>query len=53
MRKKVERRLKHNIGSHEERMILRRTDQSGRVSSVRVKTGKYNPRVEDKKHATI
>ena len=50
MKKKLERRQDHNIGTHKERMIKRKAKRGLRIASVSVKTGKYTPAVEDKKH---
>ena len=47
------RKLPHNIGTHEERMRERRIVQYMRQAAFRVKTGKYIPAVEDKKHGGI
>jgi hypothetical protein len=57
------RRLKHNLGTHRERMTKRRAVQNLRSSQVLYRLGsrlgyngpfvsvsKYNPSVEDKKH---
>lgn len=49
MNKKPKKQL-HNIGTHAERMALRRQVQRNRVSTTYIKTGKYTPSVEDKKH---
>lgn len=51
MKKRLERRLGHNIGTREERLSKRISLRNARGVSVRkFKTGKYLPRVEDHKH---
>lgn len=51
MKKKIERRESHNIGTHSEKMEKRRAVQSFRqVSKPHIPSSKYDPREEDKKH---
>ena len=51
MSKAKPKKMKHNLGTHEERMRERRILQYMRTASTRVKTGKYTPAIEDQKHA--
>jgi hypothetical protein len=47
------RKANHNIGSHSERMIMRKALRAIRKSTEGIKTGKYIPSVEDKKHYAL
>lgn len=51
MRSRKIRKEDHNIGTHKEKMQKRKAKRALRVVTVRkVKTGKYTPSIEDKKH---
>lgn len=51
MRKKIEKKESHNIGTHKEKMFKRRAVQKLRSSKGMNKdTSKYTPSYEDRKH---